>query len=55
MENQKKESIELNENELNEVAGGGNHNIKTEKPLEHFQRSGTKIAPGGPPVEIHKK
>jgi hypothetical protein len=54
-QNQKKESVELNENELNEVAGGGSHNIKTEKPIEHFQRSGSKIAPGGPPVEIHKK
>jgi hypothetical protein len=51
----KKESVELDENELNEIAGGGNHNIKVEKPIEHYQRSGTKIAPGGPPVEIHKK
>ena len=51
----KKESVELNENELNEVSGGGNHNIKTEKPIEHYQKSGTKIAPGGPPVEIYKK
>ena len=53
--NKIKESIELNEDELNDVAGGGNHNIKVEKPIEHYQRSGTKIAPSGSPVEIHKK